>query len=368
MPPIMPPIMPVEPRHLLHLFSTFAVGGPEVRFTTVANRLGRRYRHTVVALDGDITCAGRLDPSLDVELLPLAVARGPGVSPANLIRFRRLLAQTRPDLLATYNWGAVEGALANRWRPVCRHLHFEDGFGPEEAVGRQLRRRVWLRRVALSGATTVVVPSRVLERIAVQRWRLDPNRVRYVPNGVDTHRFATPPTRADRPLTVGWLGVMRPEKNLPRLLRALPREPDARLVLVGDGPQRPALEALARDLGIAGRTVFAGRVDHPERVLADLDIFALPSDTEQMPVSLLEAMAAGLPVVATDVGDVKAMVAGENLPFIVPWHDEAAFAGALRALLRDPASRTTLGAANRARARDDFSEQAMVERYDRLFR
>ncbi|HEY0837878.1 MAG TPA: glycosyltransferase, partial [Azospirillum sp.] len=183
--------MPADapPRHLLHVFPSFGIGGPEVRFTKVANRLGPKYRHTIVAMDGDFTCAGRLDPALRVDLVTVPARKGRALDPGNLMRFARVLHERRPDALITQNWGAVEWALAHRLWPVGHHLHFEDGFGPEEADGRQLPRRVWLRRLALGRRTRVIVPSRTLERIARDQWRLAPPSVVYVPNGVDCARF-----------------------------------------------------------------------------------------------------------------------------------------------------------------------------------
>ena len=365
-------------RHLLHVFSTFGVGGPQVRFATVANRLGRKYRHSIIAMDGNYSCAERLDPDLDVALCPLPVEKGPGLSLANLRSFRAELERLRPDLLLTSNWGSVEWALANRLRPLCRNLHFEDGFGPDEADGRQLARRVWFRRLALSGQSEIVVPSRHLQRIATERWGFSAKRVHYVPNGVDCDRFARAPDSSQLgpslpppgALLVGSVGGLRPEKNFARLVRAmanLPPDLNAYLVLVGDGPERPALEEQVRSRRLERRVVFTGSLPNPETVLGLFAVFALSSDTEQMPIVLLEAMAAALPVVATDVGDVREMLSEENRPLVAAPGDEAAFTAALAALLRDPKLRRRLGQANRTRACDEFDETRMIETYDRLF-
>jgi L-malate glycosyltransferase len=135
--------------HLFHVFSSFEVGGQQIRFAKIANRLGNRYRHTIVAVDGNIDCLDRLDPFLDVDILAVPVEKGRGFSLRNLFRFRRCLRRLAPDLFLTYAWGAVEWGLANRSPPVCPHLHFEDGFGPEEAVSQQISRRIWFRRVAM---------------------------------------------------------------------------------------------------------------------------------------------------------------------------------------------------------------------------
>jgi glycosyltransferase involved in cell wall biosynthesis len=347
-----------------------------MRFAKIANRLGPAYRHTIVAVDGNTDCIDRLDPALDVRVLPVPVVKGRLLSLGNVIRFRRILASQKPDLLLSYAWGAVEWGLVNRIVPICPHLHFEDGFGPEEAVGQQFRRRIWFRRAALAAPTELIVPSRVLESIARGSWRFPEQRIRFIPNGIDCARFAAKPDPTALPrsadeLLIGSVGTLRREKNFGRLIRTfanLSPEPKCRLVLIGDGPDRPALEALARDLGVADRVTFAGQMLNPERALGLLDIFALSSDTEQMPLSLLEAMAAALPVVATDVGDVRGMLTDDNRRLVVPRDDEQAFTSALKTLLTDATLRRRLGHANRARAVREYDEAAMVATYDALFR
>jgi glycosyltransferase involved in cell wall biosynthesis len=348
---------------LLHVFSTFAVGGPQVRFAALANRFGPAWRHAIVAMDANTACRALLSPSLAVTFPAVALRKGD--TAGNLRRCRRALLDLRPDLLVTYNWGAIEWAMANLMAGR-RHIHIEDGFGPQERT-RQLARRIWTRRLVLR-RSTVVLPSRTLERIALEVWRLPPGRVRYIPNGIDTARFLPPQEGGGvAPLTIGTVAALRGEKNLARLLEAfalLP--PPTRLVIAGDGPERGALEALAARLGLADRVHFAGHQSAPQEVLRGLDLFALSSDTEQMPLSVLEAMASGLAVAATDVGDVAAMLAVENRPFVVA-PDAAALAGAMAALLADPARRAAIGAANRARAVRDFDQETMFQAYAATF-
>ena len=370
-----------RPLTVLSVFSTFAVGGPQVRFAAIANRFGRRYRHRVVSMSGDFACRERLIPGLDVEYPAFDPVKG---DVAGMVRRARgLLREVRPDVLVTANWGAIEWAMANQWppgaRPFVRHVHMEDGFGPEER-DRQIPRRVWTRRLVLR-RSTVVLPSRLLWRIATERWRLPERVLRYVPNGVDLSRF-TPGARdgasasgagavagdAEGPV-VGTVAALRAEKNLPRLLRAFAAavaDAPGRLVVVGDGPERPGLERLAAELGITGRVRFAGEVTNPAGEYAGFDAFALSSDTEQMPLSVLEAMAAGLPVAATDVGDVRAMLDPANGPYVVP-KDDTALTDALRALLRDRDAARRVGAANRARAERDFDQDTMFRTYAALF-
>ena len=358
---------------LLHVLPSFAVGGVQVRLARVINALGDRYRHRILALDGNRGAAALIDPALEASVDTISRTRQS--LPATLLAIRRRIAATRPDRLLTYNWGTIEWALANSLFGICPHIHFEDGFGPEES-DKRLRRRSMFRRLALARATTVVVPSRNLESIARREWHLPATRLRYIPNGIDADRFAAP--SEDAPLfdrdrdevIIGTVAPLRPEKNVARLVRVFARlatRLPSRLAIAGAGAQRDEIEALARGLGLADRVIFLGGVAEPQRALALFDIFALSSDTEQMPMSVLEAMAVGLPVASVDVGDVKAMLAPENRGYVVAKADEQAFAEALDVLVSAPQRRAELGAFNRAHVRQHYSWDTMVDDYDRVF-
>jgi glycosyltransferase involved in cell wall biosynthesis len=353
-----------SPPLLLHAFATFAVGGAQMRFATLANAFGDRYRHIVVAMDGDHACARLLSPALDLRCEPIEAPKRATLS--NVRRFRDLLRRFAPDLLVTYNWGAIEWAMANIPRLV-RHVHVEDGFGPEERSA-QIRRRVLTRRLVLA-RSTVILPSRNLRGIATDIWHLDPRRVHYVPNGIDLDRFAAGGRAPTGEPVIGTITGLRREKNLGRLLRAFRQVADttpARLIIAGDGSERATLEAQAAGLGLGQRVQFTGHLDDPAPLYRSIDVFTLSSDTEQMPLSVLEAMAACLPVAATDVGDIASMVATENRPFITPL-DETALATAIAALVSDPALRERVGAANRAKAVAEFGQVTMIAAWRTFF-
>jgi glycosyltransferase involved in cell wall biosynthesis len=175
--------------------------------------------------------------------------------------------------------------------------------------------------------------------------------------------------KASGELIVGTVAPLRREKNLGRLLRAFAAvrgEFKVRLLIAGDGPERAELARLADSLGITDVVVFAGHVDRVEGVLGWFDVFAMSSDTEQMPNSLLQAMAAGLPVVATDVGDIKHILPSHNAALVVPKNDELSFASALRRLLAEPALRNKSGQRNREQVRAHYGFDQMVEAYRSL--
>lgn len=360
---------------ILHVFPTFAVGGAQVRFCALANRFGPRWRHVIASLDGRAECAERLRPEVPHALLPMPVPRG--LDPLRAAwRIRGLLRRLRPAALVTSNWGSIDWAIANLAPPRIRHLHTEDGFGPDEAAG-QKPRRVLARRLALR-RSEVALPSTVLLRAAREAWRLPEARLHHIPNGLDLDRFrpdgppgdmlAAPALPGEGPV-IGTVAALRPEKNLARLLRAaalLRAEGRAfRLLVIGDGPERAALEALAGELGLSGAARFAGHVPDPAAAYRAMDLFALSSDTEQMPFSVMEAMASGLAVASTDVGDVRVMLGAESGAHLAA-PDAAALAAALRPLLGDAALRARLGAANRARAEQLYDQETMFQAYAEL--
>ena len=286
------------------------------------------------------------------------------------------MRRLQPDLLVTSNWGSIEWAIAN-WAAWLPHLHLEDGFSRDEAE-RQFSRRVWARRLVLR-RSIVVVPSRTLYRIARDVWRLPASRLLYVPNGVDCDRFTATGDPADRagagipdcdvPL-VGTVARLSPEKNLHRLIDAfgmvLREERRALLVIVGDGPERDGLTDHVRAKGLGSFVVFTGKCPNPERLLPFFSVFALSSDTEQMPLSVLEAMAAGVAIAATDVGDVRDMLSEQNQDFVVE-KDIGMLALAIARLLDEPDRARRIGAANAHRARERYSQSKMFETYRALF-
>lgn len=242
------------PPLVLSVFASFAVGGPQVRFAAVANYHGRAFRHAIVAMDGRFDCAERLSSELDLVIVKRPWRQDSLV--ANLRGLRPIIRDIAPSVLVTHNWGSMEWAMANLLPGGVRHVHVEDGFGPEERYG-QLQRRVLTRRFVLR-RSTVVLPSETLLQIATHVWRLPRARLRHVPNGLDVERFRPQAPSAaglPRPLTIGSVAVLRPEKNLGRLLRAasLLRDRGAEfcLEIVGDGPERATLEALSDSLGLA---------------------------------------------------------------------------------------------------------------------
>ncbi|WP_022682719.1 glycosyltransferase family 4 protein [Sphingobium bisphenolivorans] len=363
-----------RPPRLLHVHGSFSLGGKEARAVRLMNLWGKRAHHSIVSAAPQLMSArDAIDPAIEVEFPdPPPMAGKPALG-----RYKAIAQFLSGfDLILSYNWGAMDAVMAHRLHQKSLRLppliHHEDGFNADEANGLKARRNLY-RRLALRRVEALVVPSIQLEHLARKTWRQPASKVHLIRNGIDTARYAETPAsdaipglgRTPGKLVVGTLAGLRPVKNIPRLVRAVAAHRDRlQLVVVGEGPERNAIFAEAQANGLDD-ICMVGFLSEPWRFIGLFDIFALSSDSEQFPISLVEAMAAGLPIASTDVGDVATMVAPENRPFVVP--DEPALADALGALAADPALRNRLGEANRHRARRDFTEEAMVAAYSALY-
>lgn len=366
------------PLRFLHLHSSFDTGGKELRCVQLIEAFGPGIEHAIVSSQPAALGAGALIPhtiptEYPADFPPLAGFPWFG-------RLARIALRMKDyDLVLTYNWGAMDAVMAHTLYAQAMSLpplvHHEDGFNEDEAQRLSLRRN-WYRRIALDRANALVVPSRGLERIAHDAWHQPQQRVHRIPNGIATAAFAAKPKPDALPglikhkgeRWVGTLAGLRAVKNLPLLVRAFAGLPEEwQLVILGEGPERAAIDHAARTSGIEHRVHLPGFVSRPETAVGLFDIFALSSHSEQFPVSVLQAMAAGLPVAAPAVGDIADMIAAENAPFIVAPGDSHALAGALERLAADTRLRGEVGGANRRKARTDFDEAQMIAGYRALY-
>jgi glycosyltransferase involved in cell wall biosynthesis len=362
------------PVRILHAHSTFALGGKEARAVALMNAFGGLAEHSILSsMPGQLAARSRIDPGIAVAFPEDAP---PLAGRPSLARLFRLSRYSRGfDLVLTYNWGAFDMVMARHLFGGPPLVHHEDGFNEDEAGGLKPARNLY-RRLGLSSAFRLVVPSTVLERIARDVWAQPADRVERIANGIRTREYARTGDEAAIPgldkgpeeVVIGTLAGLRPVKNLPRLVRAFAamKARNVRLVIAGEGPDSDRIMVEARRLKVEQRVLLPGSLD-PARALAQFDIFALSSESEQFPIAVVEAMAAGLPVAATGVGDIVAMVADDNRPLIVAPDDEAALTAALDTLAERADLRRTIGLANRRKAAAEFDEERMIARYARLY-
>lgn len=347
--------------------------GKDQRRARLVNAFGKGAQHVIVraeAGEGGVSATiGRdITVAYPADFPSLTGAPTPG-------KLQRLAKAMRGhDLILTYGWGAMDAVMAHtlfgELHGLAPLVHHEDGFGGDDALAPK-RTRTWYRRIALGRASMVIVPSRRLEIIARDRWQLPAGKVKRIATGIDTAACSRTPKPDALPRVIKrpgerWLGTwadFSPDENLALLVGAFAMLPEEwQLVIVGDGPEREAIrdEALRRD--VAHRVHLPGSVPDSAKVIGLFDIFTLPPASREFPVSLVEAMAAGLPVVSTGIGDVAELVADENRPFISARSDDA-LSSALVALAEDEVLRRRVGDANRRRAKAEFDLKAMVAAY-----
>lgn len=306
-----------------------------------------------------------------VRLLPLDPALVAGPAPALAAALRRIVSRERPQVVhVTDTWApaVVAARLAGARRILLTH------HTPELPRQDSLPGRVWW---ALSWlARPEVIYTSETDRRGDGRRLL---RTHVVELGIDLERFAgagrTVVVAAAAPATtgtggsgpvIGTVARLARQKGLDVLVAAAPsvlaRHPEARFVVAGDGEERAALEAQAQAAGVAGSIAFLGVRDDVPELLAGFDAFALPTRFEGLCLAVIEAQAAGLPVVATPVGGIRETVLHEETGLLVPVDDAEALAAALVRLLDDPALAARLAAEGRRRALERFGVERMVER------
>lgn len=369
---------------VVHVVYRFDTGGLENGLVNLINHLpAQTYRHVVLALTEVTEFRHRLRRD-DVQFIALHKPPGHGVW--LYPRLYRLFRQLRPAIVHTRNLAALEAVVPAWAAGVPVRIHGEHGRDVEDLDGSS-RRHQWLRRVYRPFVNHYVALSRDLSGYLQDHVGVAPDRITQVYNGVDTQCFqpvdsvAVPPSipgcpfSAERHWLVGAVGRMQTVKNQPLLARAFVRavalrpalRDRLRLVLVGDGPLRSETAAVLQQAGVADLAWLPGERADVQAIMKGLHCFALPSLAEGISNTVLEAMATGLPVIATQVGGNAELVRDGTSGLLVPSDDAEAMAQALIRIADNPASARAMGQAGRQAAEQRFSLQAMVTAYQAVY-
>ncbi len=286
----------------------------------------------------------------------------------------RMLRERRIDILHTHKFGSnVWGGLLDTLAPAPVFIAHEHTWSYE---GKPLR-RILDRELIARRADAFVAVSQADRRRMIEVERIDPGKVVVVPNAIPTRMPSVDrDVRAELgipadALVIGTVCVLRPQKALDMMLAAVARLrtrfPSCRMVIAGEGGERQRLEALASELDIEETIRFLGQRDDVPDVLAAFDVFVLSSDFEGMPLAVIEAMGAGIPVVATRVGGIPDLIDDGAQGLLVPARDPDALAEAIGDLLSNPERARRLGAAGRERREREFDIDVAVRRVERLY-
>jgi len=369
-----------QPPLIAHVINELAIGGMENGLVNLINRMPEdRYRHAIICLKRMTDFRERIHK--DIPIVVLGKRDGKDLSAHS--RFVTAVRELRPDVVHTRNISPLEFNVPAWFGGVNVRIHGEHGRDVHDLAGKSVKYRI-LRRVVDLFVKRYVTVSKDLERWLVQDIGIRADRVTQIYNGVDCEKFRPPLDGEPRPeefpfdrdcIVVGTVGRMQVVKDqltfahafveLCRLLEE--RRPELasrlRLVMVGGGPlHEPCREILAAG-GVDGRAWLPGERNDVPEIIRHYDLFVLPSIAEGISNTILEAMASGLPVIATDVGGNPELVEETVDGLLVPPSDPAALANALSELVVDPERRRRQGHAARAKIEARFSMEAMIDSY-----
>ena len=375
------------PPKVLHLVISLAPGGLERLVVDWANERNRR--NPASTLIGCLDEPG--DLAVQVEGRVVAnVHAARSRRPFDLGAVRRLKNVLRGNsisVLHSHNVAAWQYGVLACLGTRIKHIHTEHGTNPHYGGLVNRLRNAWLWRLT---DVVVVVADKVAEQVE-SRQGIPKARLRVIPNGVMMAPEVRNATIVSRPaassalketlgipsraIVIGSVGRLAHVKGYDRLMGALKKvvgyqlsvaTPSLCLLLVGDGPERPGLEKLAHDLGVADKVIFAGYQANPAPYLRAMDLFVLSSRSEGLSISLLEAMAAGIPAAVTDVGECRRVVDDGRAGVVLP-EDEGSWPDVLMSILQDPAAAQDRADVARIRVREHYSLKATLDAYEALY-
>jgi sugar transferase (PEP-CTERM/EpsH1 system associated) len=353
------------PIRVVHLVTTLAIGGLEkVVLDLVRRRTQNVFGMHVICLDS----SGVLERAFADVGVAVDTIGTSGSVPARILRLALRLRQLKPHVLHTHNPQAhLHGSLAGGLAKVPFVVHTKHG---REYADRHLIAA--MSRLGSRWTSAFVAVSEDAAAVARTLDGVPARKLRVIHNGIDVDRFALrgsrPAGAAVRAVTVGRLDPVKDQLTMLRAVRAVvDTNPAFRLAIVGDGPSRPELEAERLALGLADHVRFLGYRDCVGPFLAAADFFVLSSVSEGVSLALLEAMACGLPAVATDVGGNREVVVPGETGYLVPAGSPAALADAMHALHADAAALDRMGRAARRRVEGAFNLNRVVAQYEGMY-
>jgi len=368
-----------ERLRIMHVLACLGNGGTEFGVLKLIKGLGTEQFENRICItrqaDSEFVRAHGLEGGL-------ASAAGSGARyQFPLFRLRKIFQQYRPHIVHTRNWGGLEAVLAARLARVPVVIHSEHGYEVGNLAGVPLRQKAF-RRVAFAMTDRVFTVTQELCKYHARQAWTNPRRIGVIHNGVDTALYAPSASARDRVrrefslpperLVLGSVGRLVPIKDYAALLKAaerlLQQKVDAHVLLVGSGPEFEQLSRCASESQLLkDRVTFVGASDRVSELLNAMDVFVLPSLGEGMSNTLLEAMATGLPLVATHVGGNLEVIGEEQSEWLFVPGDVRGLENRILRLANDSALRSHLGAACRARSLELFSLEQMIRSYHQLY-
>jgi sugar transferase (PEP-CTERM/EpsH1 system associated) len=362
----------------MHVVDHLGKGGLENGLVNLIEHLDPlRFEHVVYAIRKLGPNADRLAKS---RVKVICQDKQDSDSPFQVGKLARAIRQVRPDIVHSRNWAAVEAVLAGRWVRSCKVVHSEHGLEAGADV-REPRRRIWFRRLAYQLADRVLSVSYQLRDLHARRTGFESAKITVIHNGVDRQRFFPDPAAragmrrelglSDDEFCIGCVGNLFPVKGHITALQAIEQfaaqRKNWRLLLAGEGPERARLENFLSVQGWKDRVSFLGTSHRVPELLNALDVYVLPSIAEGISNSLLEAMASGIPVIATATGGNPEVVVDGESGLLFPIGNAQQLSRHLLLLHDQSQRRRELAQRALSRVREEFSIESMVGKYAQLY-
>lgn len=371
-----------RPPLIVHIIYRLGIGGLENGLVNLINRLpADQYRHAIICLTDSTEFKQRLTRT-DVAIYEMH--KQPGQDWGSFVKVFQLLKQLQPAVVHTRNLAAIEYQLCALLAGVPYRVHGEHGWDVFDPDGKNVKYQ-WLRRLLGLMIQRFIPLSRHLEEYLLTKAGIPEGKITRICNGVDTGRFYPESGRRQLPkdcplalensIVIGTVGRMHGVKDQLTLIKAFIHACQhadrfaarTRLILVGDGPLREQAIDLLAQHGLSNQAWLPGeRNDIPE-ILRCLDVFVLPSQAEGISNTILEAMATGLPIIATRVGGNPELVIDDLNGYLVAKEHPEQMAGRMVELVLDDDKRKQCAAASLQRAREEFSIDSMVARYQQVY-
>ena len=366
-------VRPIKKIKVCHILYSFGTGGLEKGIATVINHGESDFEHAILCL----TTSGDSQQLLRRPVDIVELNKPDGNSFRFIGRLSHVLKELKPDVVHTRNWSGLDGIIAARLAGIRNIVHGEHGWGVEDVDGLKIK-RVLIRRLLSPWAREFTCVSKQMVGWLNKNIHIPPGRITQIYNGIECRRYQPASDSEKKQIrtdlginqdqfVIGIVGRMDPVKDHSTLFEAFRqiREeiPKAILLVVGDGPHRNILEGLSGE-GV----IFLGNRKDVAQILKALDVFVLSSLNEGISNTILEAMASGLPVIATEVGGNPELVEHNRTGFLVPAKMPLAISNAIKHYAADIALRQTHGKAGRQRVADQFSIRNMVSSYETVWR
>lgn len=365
------------PIKILHIINSFGVGGMENGLINIINCSDPAdFQHEICCIRMSGGAENRLNRKTEIY----EVNQPEGASFSLYVHLMKIIKRSAPDIVHTRSWGAIDGIISARLAGVRHIVHGEHGWNIHDPSGRNLKRNI-ARKTFSFWTQRFVAVSKDISRWLEKDCKIDPEKVVTVINGVDTNKFH-PDGDVDSRLktgfcdpedfVIGTVGRLDPIKNFDLLIQAFsklkPLENKPKLLIVGHGSELDNLKESARKCGISDSVVFTGERSDLEKLYPIMDVFVLPSKNEGISNTILEAMACGLPVIASNVGGNPELIDHEESGLLVESGAVSSFVDALQLYMDQPEFRTKMGAHAREKVLNRFSLKQMLLNYENIYK